>query len=171
MSYLLSLVSKKRASLQKNTLCRSAAHSQMSETIPLFVIPITRKIGNSTQLLPKHQLLLGIICTKQKEWWGQMSKFSFTGSFSYRSAGKKFLLFVPKGVGGTFAISNNSRRSFVLILDGIKEFSVKPYSIARIGIASPGFPTRISIQTRGAARGSFIYQQNQQKKRSECRIC
>ncbi|MED1743176.1 hypothetical protein EDM54_09785 [Brevibacillus borstelensis] len=163
MSYLLSLVSKKRASLQKNTLCRSAAHSQMSETIPLFVIPITRKIGNSTQLLPKHQLLHGIICTKQKEWWGQMSKFSFTGSFSYRSAGKKFLLFVPKGVSGTFAISNNSRRSFVLILDGIKEFSVKPYSIARIGIASPGFPTRISIQTRGAARGSFIYQQNQQK--------
>ena len=73
-----------------------------------------------------------------------MGKFSFAGSFQLPNAGTKLLLRVPKNISGTFAISNNSRRPFVLILDGVKEFSVKPYSIARIGISSPGFKTRIA---------------------------
>lgn len=88
-----------------------------------------------------------------------MGKFSFSGSFAYQKDGRKLILRVPKSVGGTFAISNSSGKPFWLILDGVKEFRVKPYGIARIYISSPGFPTRIYIQSSGVANGSFIFQQ------------
>ncbi|MGF7031638.1 hypothetical protein J2T17_002552 [Paenibacillus mucilaginosus] len=89
-----------------------------------------------------------------------MAKYAHTGSFSFPSAGTKTLLTVPKGVSGTLAISNNSSRSFILLLNDTVTITVRPYGIARIGSLSGGFSTKIGIRTRGASAGSYIFQQS-----------
>lgn len=89
-----------------------------------------------------------------------MAKYSHAGSFNFPTAGTKPLFVVPRGVSGTFAISNNSSHSFILLLNETVTITVRPYGIARIGNLSGGFPTRIAIRTKGAASGAYIYQQS-----------
>ncbi|PYI51137.1 hypothetical protein [Paenibacillus flagellatus] len=88
-----------------------------------------------------------------------MAKLSKSGAFHFTTSGTKALFVVPKGVDGTIAISNNSNKAFVLLLNGAITISVKPYTIARIGTLSGGFSTRVAIRTRGAVNGAFIFQQ------------
>jgi hypothetical protein len=86
-----------------------------------------------------------------------MRRFSFTGSFNLPNSTTQTLLVLPRTLSGTFAISNNSRNSFVVLLNGIESITVRPFGIARIGITQSG---RISIRTRAMSTGSFIFQQN-----------
>lgn len=88
-----------------------------------------------------------------------MAKYARSGSFYYTTSGTKTLFTVPKGVDGTLAISNNSVKSFVLLLNDTVTIAVKPFSIARIGTLSGGFSTKVSIRLKGATDGSFIFQQ------------
>ncbi|PUA38604.1 hypothetical protein C8Z91_13450 [Paenibacillus elgii] len=89
-----------------------------------------------------------------------MAKYANTGSFNFTSAGVKTLFTVPKGINGTLAISNNSNKSFVLLLNNTVTIAVKPYGIARIGSLSGGFPTKVTIRTKGPTNGAYIFQQN-----------
>ncbi|GLI07308.1 hypothetical protein YDYSG_33380 [Paenibacillus tyrfis] len=89
-----------------------------------------------------------------------MAKYANTGSFHFTCAGTKTLFTVPNGINGTLAISNNSNKSFVLLLNNTVTIHVKPYSIARIGSSSGGFSTKIAIRTKGPTNGAYIFQQN-----------
>ncbi len=89
-----------------------------------------------------------------------MAKYAHTGSFSFPTSGVKPLFTVPKGVDGTLAISNNSSRPFVLLLNNTVTITVRPYGIARIGSYSGGFVTRVAIRTRARSAGSYIFQQS-----------
>ncbi|MFC0214713.1 hypothetical protein ACFFK0_20100 [Paenibacillus chartarius] len=89
-----------------------------------------------------------------------MAKYAHAGSFNFSTAGTKTLLTVPKGISGTLAISNNSSKSFVLLLNNTVTISVRPYGIARIGSLSGGFATAIAIRTKGATNGAYIFQQS-----------
>ncbi|MFD1955140.1 hypothetical protein ACFSL6_13405 [Paenibacillus thailandensis] len=89
-----------------------------------------------------------------------MAKYSRSGSFHFPTSGTKPLFVVPVGVNGTLAISNNSCKPFVLLLNNTVTITVRPYGIARIGSLSGGFPTKVAIRTKGPSRGAYIFQQS-----------
>ncbi len=88
-----------------------------------------------------------------------MSKYSHTGSFNFPTSGTKPLFIVPK-VDGTLAISNNSSKPFVLLLNNTVTITVMPYGIARIGSLAGRFTTKVAIRTKGPSSGSYIFQQS-----------
>lgn len=88
-----------------------------------------------------------------------MAKFARSGSFQISRAGDQTLFVVPRGINGTLAISNNSGRSYILLLNETITITVRPYRIAKIGSLSGDFPTKVGIRAKGACRGSYIFQE------------
>jgi hypothetical protein len=88
-----------------------------------------------------------------------MAKYSHAGSFNFKHSGKKNLVVVPRRVDGTLAISNNSSKPFVLLINNIVNLIVNPYTIAQTTTTSGGSTTKIAIRTTGGSTGSYIFQE------------